>query len=137
MKKYFVDSNVFLRFLTKDDPNHARAAEKLFLAAKNGEVELYCGPPVLFEIAWVLRSFYKVPPADVLDTLEAIIAIPNLKILDADLVSGAIALAREKECGFADSYIALTARKKGLEMATFNTRHFKKLEVGLYSFSPE
>ena len=58
MAGYFVDSNVFLRFYTADDPKQQAEAQEIFLKAKAGEFELFCGPPVFFEIAWVLNSRY-------------------------------------------------------------------------------
>jgi predicted nucleic acid-binding protein len=132
MTKYFLDSNIFLRYLNKDEPRYAAAAALLFEKAKAGELELFCGPPVFFEIAWVLRSVYKIPNTLVLDTLESILSIPNLKVFDADYVSAAIGLAREKDCSFADSYIGAVALAGNLGVATFNVKHFGKLGVELY-----
>jgi predicted nucleic acid-binding protein len=132
MTKYFVDSNVFLRYLNKDEPKHAAAATLLFEKAKAGELELFCGPPVFFEIAWVLRSVYKISNTLVLDTLESILSIPNLEVFDADCVFAAIGLAREKDCSFADSYISAAALARNLGVATFNVKHFGKLGVELY-----
>ncbi|AEF81716.1 PIN domain-containing protein [Leadbettera azotonutricia] len=132
MKQYFVDSNVFLRYFNKDEPKHSAAAADLFKKAKDGKVCLFCGPPVFFEIAWVLRSFYKQANNDILDTLESILSIQGLKIFDIEYVSAAIALAREKNRGFADSYIAVTALNKNMGIATFNGKHFSAFGTELY-----
>jgi predicted nucleic acid-binding protein len=129
-----VDSNVFLRFFNKDEPEQSAAAEALFQKAKDGEIELFCGPPVFFEVAWVLRSYYKLPETVVLDTLDSMLSIPHFTVFDLEQVTTAISLARNKGCGFADSYIAATALDKGLGIATFNKKHFKKLGAELYQF---
>jgi predicted nucleic acid-binding protein len=134
MKRYFVDSNVFLRFFNQDEPKHSAAAEALFRKAQGREIELFCGPPVFFEVAWVLRSFYKISNEEILDKLESILSIPNFSVFDAEQVSSAIALARSSGCGFADSYIAVTARNKNMDIATFNMKHFSKLGADLYQF---
>ncbi|GHU75100.1 hypothetical protein FACS189461_0680 [Spirochaetia bacterium] len=134
MKQYFVDSNVFIGFFSKEDKKHRAAAASLFQKAKDGKIALFCGPPVFFEVAWVLKSFYKMPLAAILDTLESILSIPNFKVLDSDSVTGAIALARKTGCGFADSYIAAFSQKNNMGIATFNVRHFKKLGTELYTF---
>jgi predicted nucleic acid-binding protein len=135
MSKYFVDSNVFIRFYSKDDEEQSAEAEEFFLKAKNNEIELYCGPPVFFEVAWVLKTFYKLPHAVVLDTLESMLAIPNLTVFDVEYVVLAIALARENSCGFADSYIGVVAGDKNIGVASFNRKHFKKTGVPLYPFA--
>jgi predicted nucleic acid-binding protein len=135
MKKYFVDSNVFLRYLNRDEPNHAMLAAALFKEAQDKKAELLCGPPVFFEIAWVLRSFYKLPNSSILDILESILAIPGLKVLDAGPAAAAISLARTKNCSYADSYIAAAANANNAGVATFNTAHFTALGVELYPFA--
>jgi predicted nucleic acid-binding protein len=52
----FVDAKVFLRFFTQDDQGHHARATMLLRRAAAGEIALVAGPPVLFEIAWVLRT---------------------------------------------------------------------------------
>ncbi|MDR1647020.1 MAG: PIN domain-containing protein [Zoogloeaceae bacterium] len=134
MKSYFVDSNVFLRFITRDDADQSIIAERLFLQAKAGEIELFCGPPVFFEVAWVLRAVYKLENAAILDILESMLSIPNLAVSDADSVTRAIAMARRQSLGFADSYIAVTALGKNIGVATFNRAHFEKTGAVWYPF---
>jgi len=134
MERYFVDSNIFLQYYSRDDERQSTKAEAFFLRAKKGEIEIFCGPPVFFEVAWVLKTFYKQPNATILDTLESMLSIPNFTVFDAENVIKAIELARMKLCGFADSYIAIVAREQSLGIATFNEKHFKKTGVSLYSF---
>ena len=133
MAGYFVDSNVFLRFYTADDSKQQAEAQEIFLKAREGELELFCGPPVFFEIAWVLNSRYKVPLAEVLDKLEAILAIPNLHVLDDEYVKRAISLARENNQSYADAYIAVVAQDKRIGVISFNKKHFARLGVKQYS----
>jgi predicted nucleic acid-binding protein len=132
MKRFFVDSNVFLRFFAHDDAKQADIAEKLLMSAKNGEIELFCGPPIFFEIAWGLHSTFRLPHAEILDILESILSIPNLTVFDTYIITKAIVLARKKSLGFADGYIAATALEKSIGVATFNCAHFKKAGVQIY-----
>ena len=134
MPGYFVDSNVFLRFYTADDPKQQMEARKIFLKAQAGELELFCGPPVFFEIAWVLYSRYKIPSAEILDKLESILTIPNIHVLDDDYVKRAIFLARETHQSYPDAYIAVVSRDKHIGVISFNTKHFSRLGVELYPF---
>ncbi|MCL2009096.1 MAG: PIN domain-containing protein [Synergistaceae bacterium] len=132
MRKYFVDSNVFLRFYSKDDAEQRKKAREVLLKAKKKEIDLYCGPPVFFEVAWVLASTYGLPRGEILDTLEAMLYTPNLRVLDADTVRDAIELARAAQQSFADSYIAVVARKLEAGVVSFNKKHFDKLGANLY-----
>ena len=67
----FVDANVFIRFFANDDKVQSEAAEKLFQKARSGAAELLTGPPVFFEIAWVLGYRYKIKSEEIMDILES------------------------------------------------------------------
>jgi len=60
MKTCFVDTNVFLRLLKKDNLNQHKIAEKLFLDSVANKVDLKTTIVVIFEVYWVLKQFYKV-----------------------------------------------------------------------------
>ena len=132
MAGYFVDSNVFLRFYTADDVKQQAEAREFFLKARSGDIELFCGPPVFFEIAWVLNSRYKIPTAEILDKLEAILAIPNMYVFDDEYVKRAIFLARESNQSYPDAYIAVVAQDKQIGIMSFNRKHFARLGAKLY-----
>lgn len=135
MKRLFVDTNVFLRFLTVDDQGQADRAEALLLAARAGEVELVTGPPVLFEVAWTLRSAYKVPRARCLEILASLLSLDGLTVTDHALVLDAIDRARQAGEDFADAYVAASAEALGAEgVATFNIRDFERLGAQVYAW---
>lgn len=135
MTSWFVDSNVFLRFLTVDDNGQHEKAVRLFEAARRDECRLVTGPPVLFELAWTLRAAYKIPKERVLELLSAIFATPGMYLTDSPLVAEAITLAAATGSDFADAYIAVSSRAAGCEgVATFNRKDFLRLGVELASF---
>ena len=132
MTAWFVDTNVFLRFLTLDDAGHHTKAVRLFEAARKGEGRLVTGPPVLFELAWTLRAAYQIPRARVLEILRAVFATPRLTLTDSPLVAAALSLASETDSEFADAYIAAASRAAECSgVATFNRKDFAKLGVEL------
>jgi predicted nucleic acid-binding protein len=135
MTTLFVDANVFLRFFTIDDDGQHKRATELFQSAAAGKVKLVTGPPVLFEIAWTLRSAYSLSRNQVVDVLAAIVALPCLTLTDASLAEEAIELARSSSQEFADAYIAAAAARAGAtEIATFNQKHFEKLGAKIHRF---
>ena len=135
MTSWFVDTNIFLRFLTLDDEGHHVRAARLLESAARGERRLVSGPPVLFELAWTLRAAYKVPRARVLEILKAVFATPNLTLTDSPLVAEALSLASETDSEFADAYIAAASRAAECSgVGTFNRKDFAKLGVELAEF---
>ena len=138
MKRVFADTNVFLRFLTRDDEGHSDQAAALFRAATAGEIEVVTGPPVLFELTWTLRRAYKTPRARCLEILSNLTAWPGLILLDRDLVEKAILRARESDQEFADAYIASSAASVNVDaIATFNRVHFDRLGVTLHPWDSD
>ncbi|MCL2146750.1 MAG: PIN domain-containing protein [Synergistaceae bacterium] len=133
MQPILIDTNVFMRLFDLSDPAQTAKAKNLFVKAASGSIALVVAPPVLFELAWVLRSALKRSNEEVLDILEAIMTWQGLKVSDNDYVQTAISLARKKGQSFADAYICVTAQKQDFKVVTFNTRHFEKFGVPLYS----
>ena len=135
MKRVFVDANLFMRFFTKDDKNQHKRAANLFKNAASGKLELVTGPPVLFEVAWTLKSSYKLSREKILDVLTRILSLPGMKVLDANLVEDAIRRARIGDVEFSDAYIMASAQAQHTDgIASFNKSDFKKLDGVLYEF---
>ena len=133
----FVDTNVFVRLVAvADDDRQLKQAKGLFEQAQAGNVDLVTGPPVLFEVAWVLSRLYKITNDEILDFLEAILSFPNLRVLDKEFVIAAIDTARATKSAFSDSYIAASTRRiQAHNIATVNGKHFAKLGVEFYPFN--
>jgi len=132
MENVLVDTNVFMRLFDLSDQAQTVRSRNLLSKAAAGDITLVVAPPVLFELAWVLRSALKQPNEEVLDILQAIVAWQGVKVLDCDYAQAAISLARDKNQGFADAYLCITAQKQNLKMATFNTQHFSQLGAEFY-----
>lgn len=58
--RYFLDSNIFLRPIVKDDPEKVRDCERLFEKIERGAIKAFTSNLVLAEILWVGIGFYKI-----------------------------------------------------------------------------
>jgi uncharacterized protein len=126
----FVDTNIFLRFFTRDDLGRHEKAVSLFQKARAGKISLMTGPPVLFELAWTLKSAYRQPDDRILAAIEAIMTIEGLSLFGKAVVEQAVFLARNTGVAFADAYIAAGATMNNADqIATFNTADFKRLNA--------
>ena len=61
----FIDTNLFLRYLTNDVPEQADAVEEVLCKAADGEVALVTNSLVIAEIVWTLESFYRLERDDI------------------------------------------------------------------------
>ncbi len=125
----FVDTNVFLRFLVKDAAALYEKARALFEKAEEGKIKLETSELVIAEIVWVLESFYGFTRKEVTEVLTTLLASRNLKIAGHARISEAVQLYASGNMDFIDAYnIAYIKSKEYTKIATFDSKHFKKVE---------
>jgi len=128
-ERVFLDTNLFLRYLTNDVPAQADAVEQLLHRAAAGEILLVTNSMVIAEIVWTLESFYGLSRDDVKEKVLAILNTPGLEVSDGDQVLQAISWYAEKNIEFIDAYNAAWLLAQDLEAVyTFDRKHFSHVE---------
>lgn len=128
-ERAFIDTNLFLRYLTNDLPVQADAVETLLHRAAAGELRLATNCLVIAELVWTLESFYKLAPAVIQDQLLAILNTPGLEIEDNDVIFQALLWFIEKRVDFIDAYNAAWMQSRGIQAAfTFDNKHYARFE---------
>ena len=128
MDSIFVDTNVFLRFLTNDDPVKAQRAEKLFRDAVGGRVSLTTSVLVIAEIVWTLESFYKLGTSDIAEKVETILNTPNLRCDESPRILLALDVYVHENIDFIDAYNAFYMKDHELmRVATYDRKHFSRI----------
>jgi uncharacterized protein len=124
MNGYFVDTNLFIRYLTNDDPAKADRVETLLNEAAAGEVRLVTAEMVLAEVVWVLESAYALKSADITPLIRAILATPGLEVINGALVEKALLHYENQNVDFIDGYIAAVMERHGLtEIYSYDKKH--------------
>jgi predicted nucleic-acid-binding protein len=114
-----VDSNILIRFLTRDDEEQYAVANRLLEQASDRS--LFLSLIVLVEINWVLRRAYKRPRLDVLRALDDLVDARQFACEERTRVIRAIALAKATGADFSDALIALGNEAQGCtRTATFD-----------------
>jgi len=125
----FVDTNVFLRFFVNDVATQYEKARVLFEAAETGKIKLETSELVIAEIVWVLESFYGFSRKEVTEVLSTLLSSRNLKIASHARINEAVRLYAAGNMDFIDAYnIAYIRSKEYSKVATFDSKHFKKVE---------
>ena len=128
-ERVFVDTNVFLRYLTNDVPKQADAVERLLRRAGAGEVVLVTGILVIAEIVWTLESFYKLSRVDIQEKVRAIINTPGLEVYERIVISQAVSDYVDRNVDFVDAFNASWMLAQGIRaVQTFDRRHFSRFE---------
>ncbi len=125
----FVDTNVFLRFFVRDVEAQYEKARALFEKAEAGKIKLETSELVIAEIVWVLESFYGFARKEIVEVLSTLLASRNLKIANHAKIAHAAGLYTAGNMDFIDAYnIAYMRSKEYTRVATFDSKHYKKVE---------
>ncbi|MBI5788336.1 MAG: PIN domain-containing protein [Candidatus Schekmanbacteria bacterium] len=128
MKNYFIDTNIFLRFLTADNKEKYNKCKQLFQRAVFGKELLITSDLVIAEIIWTLLSFYKIPKQEVIEKVTIILNTPNLKIENHKLINEALLLFSLKNLDFIDAYNSTYIRQKQIDGIYSYDRDFDKVD---------
>lgn len=127
-ERAFVDTNLFLRFLTDDVPAQAEAVGTLLRKAAGGELELVTNDVTIAELVWTLESYYGLGRDEVREHVLAILNTPGLEVVDSEVVLEAITWYADEGVDFIDAYNGAWLLRQGLEVAyTFDRGHFSRL----------
>jgi predicted nucleic-acid-binding protein len=123
-----VDTNVLVRYLTRDDKSQYEKARRLI------DREVAQGEPVLvsllvlLETEWVLRSRYELAKADIVTAFSALLDTADLAFEDEPSVENAVYSWKDSAADFADCLIEARNRRLGCRAtATFDGRALKLL----------
>ncbi len=100
----FLDTNIILRYLTRDDPAKAQRCYALFQQLKRKQIRLVTSESVLAEVVYVLSSssLYNQPRENVRTLLLPIIGLPGLKISNRRVFLRALELYASTRMDFED-----------------------------------
>jgi len=119
----FVDTNYFLRFLLADVGHEHNTARKLFQDGASGAQKLFSSTIVVFEIYWVLASFYQKEKQELVAILNGILAMGFVKLGERQVIKDALELFARESIDFEDAYNATYARAHGATgFATFDKK---------------
>jgi predicted nucleic-acid-binding protein len=110
----FVDTNYFLSFLLSRENQQHDEAVRLFSKAADGKVKLATSIVVIFEIYWVLKSFYRSNREEIKRILTNILGMGFIEIQERKVVELAVANYTTFSFDLEDAYNVYWAQEMGL-----------------------
>jgi predicted nucleic acid-binding protein len=126
----FLDANVILRYLTRDDPKKAEKCYELFQKVKRGEIELTTCEAVIAEVIYVLSShdLYNLPQDEIYSLLFPIINLYGLKLPQKRLYIRALYIYASKNIDFEDALSFAHMEKRQIKKIYSYDSDFDKLK---------
>jgi predicted nucleic-acid-binding protein len=124
-----LDTNVLIRFLTVDKNKKYRKLYSFFESLERGEIRVELKLIVLFQVIYVLKSFYKVPKKEIVGGLTELLRYKGVTIKEKKIVQRALELWREQNVEIVDCYLVACLEKDAQSILYSYDRDVDKLKV--------
>lgn len=127
MKKIFIETSVFIRFLTKDDKRKLQDCIRLFRRVEVGKTRPYTSNIVIQEILFVLTRIYNFSKSEVIKDIQKILELRNMSLIEKTDTKTALGLFKKHAVKYGDCLIA-TQVPKGVKLVTYD-KDFSKIKA--------
>jgi len=117
----FLDTNVFLRHLLQDHPEHSPRATAFFSGIERGEIEVRALETVIFETVFTLERRLRHSKGAVRDNVLPLLRLPGISLPRKAIFTEILDLYVDLNISIVDAYHAVSMRRLGLrDIVTFD-----------------
>ena len=120
MVLWIPDTNVLLRYLLDDHPEHSALARGFWAEVRDGRRQAVLTEGVLMETVYVLTKFYKVPRVAAVVQLSGLLGYSGLSQEPSGIFPEALALFSARNLDFVDCLLAVRQRAGRGQVFTFD-----------------
>lgn len=122
----FVDTNYFVRIIENDNKVQVGEIRKLFLKGADRKVDLVSSTVVLFEIYWLMKTYYGKKKDSLVSVLRDVLDMSFIRWESQKILTEAVEMMKKTNYDLEDAYNLVYAKKIGVsELASFD----KKLQM--------
>jgi predicted nucleic acid-binding protein len=135
-RQVLVDANVFVSFLVERNEKQRAAARALIDTAGEGDIEAFVTQFAVFEVSYVLQSFYGMPAQRVAALIRDMVALPGVTPIDDCPWRKVFEYWPEHLPGMADAAtVAIAIASRYDAVATFDQKMLKRMQsLGVESY---
>jgi predicted nucleic-acid-binding protein len=117
-----LDTNIVVRYLTRDDPAQSAAAVRI-IDSLNANAPGFLSLVVIAELVWVLETSYDFKKSEIVQVLDNLLRSEELVVERAEIVTQALRAFSASRAGFTDCLIERCGHAVGCRYtATFDQR---------------
>ena len=133
MRKYIIDTNALISFVTDRNPEQQVKIDKLFNDAARLRILVLCPQNVLTEFVYVMDKVYQIPKSEINKIVRDFIDMPGIEVVNDLDMKTLMSYWPEVFQDYGDAIIAtLCKNTKGSLIATFDRKFRTKLKkIGL------
>ena len=121
-----IDTNVIVRFLAEDHPEHLLKSQEVFRQVQAGTLHIEIMSEVVMEVLHVLTKFYSVPQEIVIEKLIKLLSLRGVVNRDKALLTAALETMVRHRIDYVDALICAKTQLQGYEWISFDadlTKH--------------
>jgi predicted nucleic-acid-binding protein len=115
-----LDTNIILRYLLNDHPQHFELAQALMKKVIAEETTVYIPDSVLAECVYVLSKFYKIPKIKTCEILTELLHYKGISQINREILINSLKLFSEHKVDIVDAIVYATAKYQQWEMFSFD-----------------
>lgn len=122
MDEVFLDSNILIRFVVKDDIKMYEASKEFFTQVKSNKKKGLIPILVFQEVVWVLNHYYKLTRKEIVESLLEILTLESIQVYDArkDQILDLLKFYGQSNLDLVDIYLHLEAKKISGKIFSFD-----------------
>ena len=124
-----LDTNVLIRFLTSDKTQKFRGVYTLFESLERGDLRVELKLIVLFQVIFVLKSFYSVPIEEIATGMLEILEYKGIIVKEKRIVRRTLTLWHDNKLDIEDCYLIACLEGDRQNILYSYDRDFDKFEI--------
>ncbi len=122
---YLIDTNVIIRFLTRDDEGLYQEAERIMAQIENNEMKALLPESVLVECVYVLKGVYGVERPFIASLLKKILLLKGIRMPNKSIYLDALDTFETHNLDFVDCLLHSYSEFHGGEILSFDKKLLK------------
>jgi predicted nucleic-acid-binding protein len=124
-----LDTNVIVRFLTCDKSQKYKGLYIFFESLENGKMQVELKLIVLFQVCFVLKSFYKVPKTDIVAGIMSFFEYKGIIVKDKKSIRRMMEIWRNNTLDIVDCYLIACLEGDTQNLLYSYDHDFDKFEI--------
>jgi predicted nucleic-acid-binding protein len=130
VKKYIIDINALISFVTDRNPDQQEKIASFFEQAAQIKVFLFVHQHTLTEFIFVMEKVYSIPKKEIAHMVSDLIAMPGIEVVNHIDFSLVLSWWPEPVPDFGDAVIASVCKNiKGSIVVTFDRKFMERLKA--------
>jgi predicted nucleic-acid-binding protein len=128
VKKYIIDTNALISFVTDRNPEQQQKIAPLFESAANLKALILCHQYVLTEFIYVMDRVYQVPKEDIRRIINDLVDMPGIEVIHEIDFTAVLSCWPDPIPDFGDAVIASVGKIRKSAIVTFDRKFAKNLK---------